>query len=126
MGRVWLVGIGGFAGSIARYLVGGLVQARAGASFPFGTLAVNALGCLLIGALAQLAEARAFLSPDARAFLVIGVLGGFTTFSAFGHETTSLLLDGERSLAAANCAAHLVLAVGAVWCGRVVAHLVWR
>jgi len=66
---------------------------RLGASFPFGTLAVNVVGCFLIGGLSELAEARAYLAPETRAFLIIGLLGGFTTFSAFGNETVNLLRD---------------------------------
>ena len=124
--KILLVGVGGFAGSVARYLIGGYVQDLSRGTFPFGTLAVNALGCLVIGGLSELSEARGFLTPEARALLVVGVLGGFTTFSAFGNETVNLLRDRGWALASANVAAHLVIAVGAVWLGRVAAHLVWR
>jgi CrcB protein len=121
-----LVGIGGFVGSIARYLLSGLVQDATNATFPLGTLAVNALGCLLIGALSELAEARAFLSPETRALLVVGVLGGFTTFSAFGNETINLARDRDFLLAGLNVLLHVVVAIGAVWVGRVLAHWIWR
>jgi CrcB protein len=124
--HILLVGLGGFAGSIARYLLSGLVQQLANATFPLGTLAVNVLGCLLIGSLSELMEARAFLSPEGRALLVIGVLGGFTTFSAFGNETINLARDRDFALAALNVLAHVVVAVGAVWLGRVLAHWIWR
>ena len=120
------MGVGGFLGSIARYLIGGLVQERTGAAFPFGTLAVNLIGCLLIGGVSELSEARSFLSPDTRALVIIGVLGGFTTFSAFGNETLNLLRDREWGFGAANVAAHIVLAIGAVWLGRTAAHFIWR
>lgn len=126
MGKVLLVGLGGFLGSVARYLVSGYVQDRAGELFPFGTLAVNVIGCFVIGGLSELAEARAFLSPEARALVVVGVLGGFTTFSTFGNETVNLLRDGEWMFALLNLLTHAVLAIGAVWVGRSAAHAIWR
>jgi len=86
--RAALVGFGGFIGSVARYLMAGAVHRVADrALFPSGTLAVNVLGCLAIGFLGGLAESRGVLSASARLFLLIGVLGGFTTFSSFGFET---------------------------------------
>jgi len=124
--RFLLVGSGGFVGSVARFWLSGFVQDRTPGTFPLGTLAVNVVGCLVIGVLSELADARAFLSPDARACAVIGLLGGFTTFSAFGSETVNLLRDRDWALGAANVIAHIVLALGAVWVGRTVAHLTWR
>ena len=126
MGKVLLVGVGGFLGSVARYLVSGYIQDRTGELFPFGTLAVNVIGCFVIGGLSELAEARAFLSPESRALVVVGVLGGFTTFSAFGNETVNLLRDGEWAFAVMNLLTHAVLAIGAVWVGRTTAHIIWR
>jgi CrcB protein len=126
MDKVLLVGLGGFLGSIARYWVSGLVLDRSGGTFPWGTLAVNILGCFVIGGLSELADARAFLSADLRTFAVVGVLGGFTTFSAFGNETINLIRDRDWPVATLNVAAHLVLAIGAVWAGRAAAHLTWR
>lgn len=124
--KVLLVGIGGFVGSVARYLLSGYVQDRVAGPWPLGTLVVNVMGCFLIGTLSELADARAFLSPEARACAIVGVLGGFTTFSAFGNETMNLLRDGDWTLAGTNVLAHVVLAIGAVWAGRMVAHLIWR
>ena len=127
MMRVLLVGSGGFVGSVLRYWLSGLAQSAARDSlFPWGTLAVNLLGCLAIGVLAQLAEARGAFTAETRLLLFTGLLGGFTTFSAFGNETLNLLRDAERALAAANVAAHLVLGLACVQLGRVAAHLVWR
>ena len=80
--KILLVGVGGFAGSVARYLIGGYVQDLSRGTFPFGTLAVNALGCLVIGGLSELSEARGFLTPEARALLardaaeLFGAAGG--------------------------------------------------
>lgn len=127
MGKVFLAGVGGFAGSALRYVLSGFVQNISGSiRFPFGTLAVNLAGCFVIGFLSQLAETRGFFSADARVLIFIGVLGGFTTFSAFGNETINLWREGESMLAAANIASHLVLCLGAVWASRVVAFQVWR
>jgi fluoride exporter len=124
--KVLLVGMGGFVGSIARYWLSGFVQDRTAGTFPFGTLAVNLVGCFLIGVLSELADARTFMSAEARACAVIGVLGGFTTFSAFGNETINLIRDRDWALAGSNVVAHVVLALVAVWLGRTLAHLVWR
>lgn len=122
-----LVGLGGFAGSVLRYLLSGAVQQWSGsASFPWGTFAVNLLGCLLIGFLVELAESHGMLGASSRLFLLVGVLGGFTTFSAFGNETMNLVRASERTLAFANVVLHLVVAIGAVWVGRTVVRLIWR
>ena len=126
MGTVLLVGLGGFLGSIGRYLLSGWVQSRGGAGFPYGTLAVNVGGCFVMGALSELAETYSFLTPQARAFLAVGILGGFTTFSAFGNETLNLARDGERGLALGNITANVLLALAAVWLGRLSAHGIWR
>ena len=127
MTRVLLIGAGGFAGSVLRYWLSGLAQDVArGSLFPWGTLAVNLLGCLAIGVLAQLAEARGAFSAETRLFFATGLLGGFTTFSAFGNETLLLLRDAERMLAAVNVLANVILGLACVQLGRVAAHLVWR
>lgn len=124
--KVLLVGAGGFLGSIARYWMSGLVQDRTSGRFPFGTLAVNVLGCFVIGALSELADTRGLFSPEARAFVAIGVLGGFTTFSAFGNETVVLFRDRQGVLAAGNVLLHVVVAIGAVWAGRVAVRWIGR
>lgn len=118
MGLVVLVAIGGAVGSVGRYLLAQRVQAMVEHSgFPFGTLAVNALGCAAIGVLGGLAESRGVVTPQARAFLVAGVLGGFTTFSAFGFETVALVERGSLGGALANVALQLGFGLGAVWAG---------
>jgi CrcB protein len=126
MTKTLLAGCGGFLGSIARYLLGGAVHRLVQAPvFPFGTLLVNVSGCLAIGVLGSLADLRGILSPEARVFLLIGVLGGFTTFSSFGYETFQLLRDGETLPALLNVALQLGLGLGAVWAGNAVTRLVW-
>jgi len=123
---VW-VGLGGFAGAVMRYLVSGWVQRAAhSATFPWGTLFVNAAGCFVIGTLSYLADARGMLNPDARLFLIVGVLGGFTTFSTFGNETMNLLRDGQHLLAGVNACASVLICLCAVWAGRALALAVWR
>jgi len=127
VGKLLLAGVGGFIGSALRYAVAGLVQNSTGSiRFPFGTLAVNLLGCAAIGLLSQLAETRGVFTAEARVLIFIGVLGGFTTFSAFGNETINLWRDSENVLAAANVTAHLVLCLGAVWLSRALAFQIWR
>ena len=103
MVTVLLVGAGGFVGAALRYVVGSGVYNLSGqSSFPYGTLAVNIAGCFLIGLLAGFAETRHLLGEGTRAFIIIGLLGGFTTFSAFGYETVALVRDGLLAAAVAN------------------------
>ncbi|HRI39746.1 MAG TPA: fluoride efflux transporter CrcB [Nitrospira sp.] len=124
---LFLIGTGGFIGSILRYLVSGYAQQLSKSiQFPFGTLAVNILGCALVGFLAELADQRGIITGETRAFLIVGILGGFTTFSAFGNETMNLLRDGELWLAFGNIIGHTVLGLGAVWLGYSTAYLLWK
>jgi len=125
--NIFLVGIGGALGSISRYLLGTWVQSISRSlDFPFGTLAVNLIGCFVIGFLAELAEARGAFTPESRAFMFIGILGGFTTFSSFGNDTINLFRDGNIFNALANIGSSVILGLALVWLGRVVAHMIWR
>ena len=127
MVKIFLAGCGGFLGSVLRYSVSGLVQdASRSIHFPYGTLAVNLIGCFAIGLLSQLAETRGVFTAETRTLVFVGVLGGFTTFSAFGNETINLWREGQSGLALLNIAAHLVLCLGAVWLSRVLAYQIWR
>jgi CrcB protein len=122
-----LVALGGALGSVTRYLLGTWVQsASKSIDFPFGTLTVNLIGCFVIGVLSQLAEARGVFTQEARAFVFIGILGGFTTFSSFGNDTINLLRDGETFNALANVGANVILGLALVWLGRTVAFWIWR
>jgi CrcB protein len=117
-----LVGAGGFAGSVSRYALGGWVhRLLPQAQFPWGTLAVNVAGCFLLGFLGGLTESRQILGPEARLFLFLGFLGGFTTFSTFGYETVLLLRGAAVIPALANVALHLGAAVGAAALGLALA-----
>lgn len=120
-----LVGLGGFLGSVLRYAAGGaLVRIRPGASFPYETLVINATGCLLIGVLASLSDSRGLPGSQLRLFLVIGVLGGFTTFSAFGYETFHLLRDRQLATAIASVGLQILLGTAAVWLGAVLVRII--
>jgi CrcB protein len=122
-----LVGIGGFTGSILRYVISGAIQQLTqSTSFSYGTLAVNIVGCLIIGILSQLAESYGLLTAETRALLITGVLGGFTTFSTFSNETMNLFRDSENLLGLLNIGAHIFLGLGAVWMGRTLALILWR
>ena len=125
--NILFVGLGGALGSIARYLVSTWVQTAAKSiNFPFGTLTVNLVGCFVIGFLAQLAEARGVFSSESRAFVFIGILGGFTTFSSFGNETLNLARGGEMWNALANIGLNVAIGLFAVWLGRTMACLIWK
>jgi CrcB protein len=127
VGKLLLVGLGGGLGAVARYWLSGVVQeALRNVTFPYGTLTVNVLGCLIIGGLSYLGEARGVLTQEARLLLITGFLGGFTTFSTFGNETVGLARGGESGPALANVAAHVALGLGAVWAGRALALWLWR
>lgn len=124
---VVFVAIGGALGSVFRYTLGIWTQTTSKSiDFPYGTLAVNLIGCFLIGFLAQLAEARGVFTPESRAFIFFGILGGFTTFSSFGNETINLLRDGETLNALANIGANVIFGLILVWLGRTVAFWIWR
>jgi CrcB protein len=123
MFKILLVGVGGFIGSILRYLIGGYVQQWAnGTKFPFGTLLVNVTGCLMFGFLSRLTEGHDIFTAEAKAFIFVGVLEGFTTFSSFGNETVDLWRGGKELSAIGNIAGHLIVGLSAVWIGRVLAH----
>ncbi|HBR58674.1 MAG TPA: fluoride efflux transporter CrcB, partial [Blastocatellia bacterium] len=127
LNKLILVGIGGFAGSVLRYLISGYAQDFSGSiGFPYGTLAVNLAGCFVIGFLSQLADARGVFTSDTRALVFIGIMGGFTTFSTFGNETMNLFRDGESGYALANIGAHIFLGLFFVWVGRSLSFLIWR
>jgi fluoride exporter len=124
--RFLLIGIGGGIGSILRYVVSGLVQGSSGSTyFPIGTLIVNLSGCLIIGLLAELSESRGALTPEIRGLLIVGLIGGFTTFSTFANETLSALRDNSLLVAVSNVVLSVILGLASVWLGRLLAHAIW-
>lgn len=113
-----IVGSGGFIGAVCRWTLHGFVQRHAGlTSFPWGTLVVNMAGCLLIGVAVGIMDSRQVLAPEFRMFALIGVLGGFTTYSTFGYETFVLLRDADYLRAVANVSVQVVLGVALVMAG---------
>lgn len=115
--------LGGGLGAVARYGLSGVIQRVSGFEFPYGTLVVNLLGSFLIGVLAVLLGERYVVSPSLRLFLLIGVLGGFTTFSTFSHETVGLWLTGRHLAAAGNMLASALGCTVAAWIGISVGRL---
>ena len=122
MNQVMAVAVGGALGSVLRYGLSNWVHSFVGRGFPYGTLAVNVLGCLTMGILFVLFVERMADSAMWRAGLLVGVLGGFTTFSAFSIETFNLIEQGALAKAAGNMAASLVLCIGATWLGVILAR----
>jgi CrcB protein len=120
--KVWLVALGGALGSVARYGLTQLVTGLVPHTFPFGTFLVNAIGCAVFGVIAGAGEARGFLSPPVRAFCLIGLLGGFTTFSSYAFDAVTLARGGTWGLAALNAAGQVFVGLAAVaagfWLGR--------
>lgn len=115
--KLALIFIASGVGGVCRYLLSGWAQKLANGSFPAGTLAVNVLGCLLIGFLSAAFAGRWLVREEYRVALIVGVLGGFTTFSAFGLETFALLNDGQYARAAWNVIASVGLGLASVWAG---------
>jgi fluoride exporter len=118
---LWIFLAGG-AGSAARHLVGLWAFDRLGTAFPYGTLVVNLAGCFALGAFAHVAAAWA-LHPELRAAVAVGLLGGFTTYSSFNHETLALLAGGSTVTALMNVALTLMGGLAAGWLGLAAARL---
>ncbi|HMC81626.1 MAG TPA: fluoride efflux transporter CrcB [Candidatus Polarisedimenticolia bacterium] len=122
--RTLWIGLGGFVGTVARYLLGGLLNRMSpGALFPYETLIINVSGCLAIGWIAGLSEFRGIFPGEVRTVLTIGVLGGFTTFSSFGYETFQLLREGQWGASLLNAALQVVLGLAAVWAGQALSRM---
>jgi CrcB protein len=122
LNQIAAIAAGGALGSVLRYGLSTWVHALAGRGFPYGTLAVNVLGCLVMGVLFVLLVERVGESAVLRAGLLIGLLGGFTTFSSFSIETFNLIEQGAVAKAAGNMMASLVLCLGATWLGVILAR----
>ncbi len=120
MNHLLAIATGGAIGAVGRYLMSNGVYVILGRSFPYGTLAVNVLGSLLMGILYILLLDRVSLSMEWRAALQIGLLGAFTTFSTFSIETLLLVENGELSRAAVNIILSVVLSLAAVWAGVII------
>ena len=124
-GQIILVGLGGFIGSSLRFAMSGWVQRMFPYSqFPYGTMSVNVLGCLLIGYLGGVAEQRQTLEAGTRLFLLVGVLGGFTTFSTFAYESLALAQDSLYFKMMLNVVVQVVIGFSAAWLGLIVARFI--
>ncbi len=117
MGQVLAIAAGGATGALLRFWMSGWVYSTLGRGFPYGTLVVNVLGSLLIGVLSVLLIERFSLGPEWRAAILIGLLGGFTTFSTFSLETLNLIEAGAHAKALVNVTLSVVLCVAAAWIG---------
>jgi CrcB protein len=114
--------LGGALGTGARFVLSGAVQARTGTWFPFGTFAVNLIGCVIFGLVVGLATRPGVISEEVRMLMLAGICGGFTTFSSFGFDTVELVRAGKPALAAANVILQVVLGAGGLWAGMTVAR----
>lgn len=117
MEKYFFVGVGGMVGTICRYGLSGLLYRLMGDRFPYGTFAVNIVGCFAIGLLMSLFEERWLVPPNFRLFLTIGVLGGFTTFSTFSFETVEMIKGGNFHMASLNIVGSLFCCLCATWGG---------
>ena len=123
MGSLWLVAIGGALGAVARAMLSAAIHARWPSTLPWGTIVVNLAGCLILGLLAGVLQSRPHLNPSWRAFGAVGVLGAFTTFSTFEHETLVLLQRGDLAAALANVTISVIAGLTAVWAGNIAGRL---
>lgn len=123
MQKTIFIALAGLVGTLLRYWLSGFVARQYGETFPWGTLAVNLIGCLVAGVVFFLTEERFLVSPTARTVILIGLLGGFTTFSSYGLQTFTLLRDGEFGLAILNVITSNILGLFMVWIGYVLGRV---
>jgi len=122
------VALGSALGGVARYWCSGFVAQRFGETFPWGTLTVNVVGSFLIGFIAAISstDGRFIIPAEARQFMMVGILGGFTTFSSFSLQTLTLARDGQWLLVGANVVGSVVLCLAMVWAGHMLAMVINR
>jgi len=123
MNKIIIVGLAGACGAMSRYALSGLAHRIAGEDYPWGTLLVNVVGCLLFGFIWVLGEKRMAFTPENRLYILTGFMGAFTTFSAFAFETGQMFRDSQFLLAASNIAANNVLCIVALFAGLALASL---
>jgi fluoride exporter len=125
---LWYIAAGSAIGGMSRYLVGGLVQRMLDTTFPAGTLLINVTGSFLLGAILRYGVETPTLTPELRAFLTLGVCGGYTTFSTFSYGTVALLEDGEWGRAGLYIGLSVLLSIAATVLGFALARqaIVWR
>jgi CrcB protein len=122
------IGLGSALGGMGRFWLSGLVAQRIGETFPWGTLFVNVTGSLVIGLFASLTDpsGRFFVPSTTRQFLMIGLCGGYTTFSSFSLQTLNLVRDGQWLYAAGNAVLSVVLCLAGVWLGQIIGQALNR
>ncbi len=123
MYKLILIGLGGAAGTILRYLLGGWIQRSTSSSFPTGTLVINVSGCFAIGFLGMLFTGPSLIREEYRVAVLVGILGGYTTFSTFGRETFLLAGDRQYLYATLNLLLSNTFGLLAVWLGHRLAEL---
>jgi len=123
MQKVFLIGLAGLIGTLGRYGLSGIIARRFGETFPTGTLVVNVAGCFLAGFSFYLMQERFLVNQTLRMVVMIGLLGGFTTFSSFGLQTFTLVRDGEFWFAAMNMVGSNLLGLLMVWAGYTLAKV---
>jgi fluoride exporter len=123
MQKTIFIALAGLVGTLLRYWLSGFVARQYGETFPWGTMAVNLIGCLLTGVVFCLTEERFLVSPTLRTVVLIGLRGGFTTFSSYGLQTFTLLRDGEFGFAILNVIASNILGLFMVWIGYVLGRV---
>ena len=124
--QILIVSLGGALGSVARYKLGGFILHRTASSdFPFSTFSINVFGCFVIGLLSGLVEHHDLFSPSARLLLFTGLLGGFTTFSAFGYESLFLFRRNLIAISFLYITASVLCGLVAVWMGTKIIDLFW-
>lgn len=118
------IGMGGFIGAISRYMISSQVQQlNKGIFFPWGTVSVNLLGCLMIGILIQLNESFYTFSPEIKNFIFIGILGALTTYSTFSNDTMNLILDQRYMTSMVYILIHIIIGLLALFSGRLLVRL---
>ena len=122
--KIIVVAIGGGIGATTRYLVSNWAANRFGAAFPYGTLIVNIVGCFIIGAFMTIATERLIVSPYWRLLVVVGFVGGLTTFSSFSYETLHLLQEADVVRAFYNVGLNIIIGFFATWMGMCAARII--
>lgn len=122
--KIFIIALGGGIGATTRYLVSDWAAMRWGASFPYGTLIVNIIGCFIIGMFMQLVTERVIVSPYWRLLVTVGFVGGLTTFSSFSYETLNLLRDTSITIAMYNVLANVAFGFFATWVGISLAKII--